>query len=565
MNSILEPILAFLPILLVIVLMVWWNKPAKVAMPIAWLLAAIIGLTFWQMDFMKVLGFSVFGLLKAIDVLLIIFGAILILNTLKKSGAMSVISNGFNNISKDRRVQAIIIGWMFGAFIEGAAGFGTPAALAAPLLVGLGFPAVAAAMVGLVMNSTPVSFGAVGTPVAMSMTVLSSTLTNLGVDPAFFEKNLVVFTAMGHAIVGTFIPLLVISLMTKIYGKNKKFSDGLKAAPFAIFAGLAFTVPYMLIALLFGRDLPSLLGGLIGLVIVVLAAQKGFLVPKDVWDFPSKTEWNPEWTGGEIEPNKPSNMSLVKAWTPYVLIAAILVITRIPQVGLKAWLNTLLIKIPNVLGSGLDYALPWAYNPGVVPFILVALLTFVFHGLKGKEVKEVLAATGKQVLGAAIALFAGVAMVQLMLNSHVNNGGLVSMMTSMAKALADISGRFYVLMAPFIGVLGAFMSGSNTVSNNLFTGLQFEAANILNMPEVLIVALQVIGGAIGNMICVNNVVAVSATVAITGKEGKLIRTNMRPMILYSIGVIIVIGALILMGVNPVPIDPQLPAAVPPVG
>jgi len=197
-----------------------------------------------------------------------------------------------------------------------------------------------------------------------------------------------------------------------------------------------------------------------------------------------------------------------------------------------------------------------------VPFVLVALLTFALHRLNGHEIKEVLKSTGKQVLGAAIALFAGVAMVQLMLNSSVNGGNLPSMMTAMAKALADLSGRFYVLVAPFIGVLGAFMSGSNTVSNNLFAGLQFEAANILDMPEVLIVALQIMGGAIGNMICVNNVVAVSATVAIDGKEGKLISTNMRPMIIYSIGAIIVIGAFILMGMDPVPIAPPAVPVVP---
>lgn len=555
-------LLAFTPIILIVVLMAVLNKPAKVAMPIAWVLAAVIGLTVWQMDFMKVLGFSVFGLLKAVDVLLIIFGAILILNTLKKSGAMSTISNGFNNISKDRRVQAIIIGWMFGAFIEGAAGFGTPAALAAPLLVGLGFPAVAAAMVGLIFNSTPVAFGAVGTPVAMTMTVLSSTLTSLGVDPAVFEKNIALFTGLGHGIVGTFIPLLVISLMTRIFGKNKKFTDGLKAAPFAIFAGLAFTLPYTLIAVFFGKELPSLLGGLIGLVITVLAAKRGFLVPKNVWEFPAREEWDPDWTGGKIAENKPSTMSLVKAWMPYVLIAAILVITRIPGVGLKEWLNTLLINIPNVLGSGLDYALPWAYNPGIVPFILVAFLTFAIHGMKGQEIKEVFKSTGKQVTGAAIALFAGVAMVQLMLNSSVNNADLPSMMRAMAQALADISGRFYVVVAPFIGVLGAFISGSNTVSNNLFAGLQFEAANILDMPEVLIVVLQIMGGGIGNMICVNNVVAVSATVSISGKEGKLIRNNMLPMFIYSVAAIIVIGILLLSGLDPVPIAPPAPAVIP---
>ncbi len=555
-------LLAFTPIILIVVLMAVFNKPAKIAMPIAWLLAAVIGLTVWQMDIMKVLGFSVFGLLKAVDVLLIIFGAILILNTLKKSGAMSVISGGFNNISKDRRVQAIIIGWMFGAFIEGAAGFGTPAALAAPLLVGLGFPAVAAAMVGLVMNSTPVSFGAVGTPVAMTMTVLSSTLQSLGVDPAVFEKNITLFVGLGHGIVGTFIPLLVISLMTKIYGKNKKFSDGLKAAPFAIFAGLAFTLPYTLIAAFIGKELPSLLGALIGLVITMFAAKRGFLVPKNTWEFPAREEWDSEWTGGKIEENKPSSMPMIKAWMPYVLIAAILVITRIPGVGLKEWLNTLLIRIPNVLGSGLDYTLAWAYNPGIVPFILIALISFLLYRMTGQEVKEVLKSTGKQMTGAAIALFAGVAMVQLMLNSNVNNADLPSMMRAMAQALADISGRFYIVVAPFIGVLGAFISGSNTVSNNLFAGLQFEAANILDMPEVLIVALQVMGGAIGNMICVNNVVAVCATVSTSGKEGKLIRTNMLPMFIYSVAAIIVIGIFIYSGMDPVPIAPPAPPVLP---
>ena len=549
--------IAFLPILLTIVLMVAFNWPAKRALPLSWLVSAVIALTVWQMDFQHVMGYSVFGLGKALDVLIIIFGAILILNTLQQSGAMATINNGFMGISKDRRVQAVIVGWMFGAFIEGAAGFGTPAALAGPLLVGLGFPPLAAAMVALIYNSTPVSFGAVGTPVNGAMSTLAGNLSNAGLDAAGVESFKLVLTkwvSLPHAIAGVFIPLLGLCLLTKFFGEEKSIKPGLAAAPFAIFAGLAFTIPYVITAWTLGPEFPSLVGSLIGLVIVILAAKNNFLTPKDVWDFPSKDKWESDWqstspTGGVGE----AKMSLFKAWTPYILIALILVVTRIDAIGLKGLLSAQTITVPNILGiEGLNYSLQYLYLPGTVPFILVALITHVIHGMNGEQIRTAWTNTFKQITGAAIALFAGVAMVQLMLNSHVNAGGLDSMMTAMAKAAAGIAGNSFPFFAPFIGVLGAFMSGSNTVSNILFASFQFETAAILNMPEVLIVALQVIGGATGNMICVNNVVAACATVGAIGVEGKLIRRNFIPCCFYTIIVAIIIAALIYSGFNPFP-------------
>ena len=546
--------LAFIPILVTIILMTVFNWGAKKALPIAWAIAAVVGLTAWNIDLMNVLGFSLFGVFKALDVLIIIFGAILILNTLKQSGAMATINNGFNGITKDRRIQVLIIAWMFAAFIEGAAGFGTPAALAGPLLVGLGFPPLAAAMVALILNSTPVAFGAVGTPVIGAMGTLSTNLNAIGADPALFQMELTKWTAFGHAIVGTFIPLIALGLMTRFFGKNKSFKEGIKVAPFAIFAGLAFTVPYLLIAMVFGPELPSLVGALIGLFIIIPAAKSGFLMPKDTWNFPSEDEWDDDWKSKvDLGKTAESNMSLLKAWTPYLLIAGILVVTRIPALGLKGFLASQTITIPNILGTGLNYSLAWAYLPGTIPFILVALITHFMHGMKSEDVKFAWKNTFKQISGAAIALFAGVAMVQLMLNSGVNGSGLDSMLSEMAKAIAGIAGNASVFVAPFIGVLGAFMSGSNTVSNILFSSLQFETATILDMPQVLIVALQVMGGGIGNMVCVNNVVAACATVGVIGMEGKLIRRNAIPMVIYSLAVAIVIGILVYSGFNPLPL------------
>ncbi|MTI80073.1 MAG: L-lactate permease [Firmicutes bacterium] len=548
--------IAFLPILLTIVLMTAFNWPAKRALPISWAVAAGFALTTWQMDFQHVFGYSLFGVFKAVDVLIIIFGAILILNTMKLSGAMATINNGFMGITKDRRIQAIIIAFMFAAFLEGAAGFGTPAAIAAPLLVGLGFPPLAAAMVALIFNSVPVSYGAVGTPVFGAMSTLAGNLQASGVDQEAFKMVFAQMTAVPHAIVGTFIPLIGIAFLTKFFGKERSIKPALEAAPFALFAGLSFTIPYTATAFLLGPEFPSLVGAFIGLPIVLMAAKRGFLVPKTTWDFPHESEWEEDWKSKtETGDTGEAKMSLALAWAPYALIAIILVVTRIEPIGLKGLLAAQKFVLPNIMGiEGLNYGLKWAYLPGTIPFILVALITHVIHGMSGSQVKQAWTSTFKQLTGAAIALFAGVAMVQLMLNSGVNAGGLDSMMTAMAKAAAGTAGSAYPLFSPFIGVLGSFMSGSNTVSNILFASFQYETASILGMPQVLIVALQNIGGAIGNMVCINNIVAVCATVGCVGVEGKLIRRNAIPMLIYGLGVALVVSIMIFSGFNPFPIN-----------
>ena len=533
-------LIAFTPILLTVVLMAGFNVAAKKALPAALLLAIIIAFAVWQMDIQSIAAYSLFGMLKALDILIIIFGAVLILNTLKQSGAMATINSTFNGITKDRRIQTLIIAWMFSAFIEGAAGFGTPAALAGPLLVGLGFPPLAAAMVTLVMNSSPVSFGAVGTPLFGAMSTLTANLAALGSDPAVFQASLTKWSAVLHGIVGTFLPLFALALLTKFFGKERSIKPALRVAPFAIFAGLAFTIPYTIIAIVFGPELPSLLGAFIGLGIVTFAAKKGFLMPKDIWTFPDKQEWEHDWAAGhKAEDLGKAEMPRLKAWLPYLLIAVILVLTRIPALGIKGFLSSLVITIPNILGiDGLNYNLQWAYLPGTIPFILVALITHGIHKMNRTQIKEAWTGTFKQLVSAAIALLFGVALVQLMLNSGANAAGLDSMLTEMANGLATLAGSAYLLVAPFIGVLGTFMSGSNTVSNILFSSLQFETARILNLPADLIVALQVVGGGIGNMICVNNVLAVCATLGIVGVEGKLIRRNTLPMLVYGLAVVL---------------------------
>src|SRR5690606_6565880 len=157
-------LLSVIPIAIIFILMVGFRWPATKAMPLSFFVALALVLFVWETPLNWVLASSVNGVVIALKIISIVFGALALLFTLRESGALTAINDGFRAISPDKRVQAIIIAWLFGSFIEASAGFGTPAALAAPLLLSLGFPALAAVMVTLIANSTAVSFGAVGTP-----------------------------------------------------------------------------------------------------------------------------------------------------------------------------------------------------------------------------------------------------------------------------------------------------------------------------------------------------------------------------------------------------------------
>lgn len=542
--------LAFLPIIVILVMMIGFRQSSKLSLGIALILSTIIALFAWKMSIVDVSAYILFGFLKTFDILVIVFGAILILNTLKFSGGMDAINRAFSAISTDRRVQVIIVGWAFGAFIEGAAGFGTPAALAAPLLIGLGFPALAAAMSTLIMNSSPVSFGAVGTPTNGIQTNIDS-LVGAG-NIASYMQEVTVITALIHSIAAMFIPTLVIFLLVKFFGKNRSFKDALPILPFSLFASLMFVIPYFLIAKFGGFEIPSLVGGLICLGILVFSAKIGFLTPKHSWDFDTQNNWPSFWIGehqndrANQTTQNTKKINIFLAWIPYLLISLILVLTRIPQIGLKDYFYSLQISFPAIFGvPDTAYSFAYGYLPGIIPFILIALLTIFLHRMQFNQVKQAWKATFKQVSAAVIPLCAGVAIVQLMKQTGNNPQGLESMLRMMAQFFANISGQAYVIVSPLIGVLGAFFSGSNTVSNILFAPLQFEAASLVGLKTQVIMALQNVGGAAGNMICINNIVAVCATVGLVGKgEHRLLTYNIVPCLFYCIIAIVTASFLL---------------------
>lgn len=545
-NIALQALLAFVPILVSGILLIGLRWTAKKTMPIVYLLATVIAFFAWHMSFNRIMASTIQGLVYTSSILWIIFGAILLLNTLKSSGALAVIRSGFTNISTDRRVQVIIIAWLFGSFIEGASGFGTPAAICAPLLVGLGFPAMAAVTMGMMIQSTPVSFGALGTPILIGIEsglnheVIGSELVNLGSSWDQFMALITSEVAVTHAITGTLIPLLMCAIMTRFFGKNRSWKEGLSIFPFAILGGLAFTVPYALTGIFLGPEFPSIIGALVGLPIVILAAKKKFLTPKAAWDFAPAAEWPAEWMGKlqvnieELTDALPTKkMSLTKAWTPYVLVALILVLSRINSLGINTLLNKVNIPFNDILGEGISADFAPLYLPGGI-MILVVMITWVLHNMKAKKITSAISESGLTLISAGFVLVFTVPMVRVLINSGVNDLNIISMPVAMAEFAANSVGEIYPLFAPTIGALGAFIAGSNTVSNMMLSEFQFATATRLLIPGSILVALQAVGAAAGNMIAIHNVVAASATVGLLGKEGSVLRKTIIPTLYYVI-------------------------------
>ena len=556
MPLFLQAFLAATPILLAAVLLVGFRLPAKWAMPIVYIAAFFISITAWQVSFTHVIASTIQGLFITFDILYIIFGAILLLNTLKHSGGITAIRSGFSKISNDRRVQVVIIAWLFGAFIEGASGFGTPAAIAAPLMVALGFPAMAAVMIGMMIQSTPVTFGAVGTPILVGVKgglenpELTAQLSAVGLDFENYLRIIAAESAVLHGITGTLIPLLMVMMMTRFFGRNKSWTEGLSIAPFAIFGGLAFTIPYTLTGIFLGPEFPSLLGALIGLAIVTFAARKRFLIPKDSWDFVPANEWQPEWIGKieiKLDELTDKKMSTTFAWLPYVLVALFLVATRLPQLPLGNWLKSITIKWTQVLGTTITAASQPLYLPGTI-LVITVLITFFLHRMKAKELTAAFTESSKILLGAGFVLIFTVPMVRIYINSGINAIGLPSMPVAMAQWVAVNVGKIWPLFAPSIGAMGAFIAGSNTVSNLMFSLFQFSVAERLMICGSMVVALQAVGAAAGNMIAIHNVVAASATVGLLGKEGATLRKTILPTIYYVL-VVGILGLLAIYGLG----------------
>jgi len=520
---------AFSAIIAPFLFLVILGMPAKKGMSFSAIIVLLLGYMVWGVEGNVIVASILQGFHKALTILLILFGAIVLLNTLKNTGAVDRINEGFRGISSDMRVQAIIVAFLFGSLIEGAAGFGTPAAVAGPLLVALGFAPLAAATLALVADSVAVSFGAVGTPVIVGLSNIE------GSNASFLQEIAIRITRM-DLLVGIFIPFVLVFVLVFFFSKGKRnMKDAFVMLPWTLMVGAVYTISAAIYAALFGPEFVSILASLTGLAVASLTAKKGILIPKETW--------NDALVEGFKVETKKSDMGIIAAWTPYFIVVGLLLATRIVP-AIKSFSQTFVnLSWNNIMGiEGVNSGWQVLYSPGTILVIAAILAVFTQKKSFSCFVEASKVSMGS-VMGAALALIPTLALVQVFTNSGMNANDLLPMPQFIANTMADTLGGVWLNIAPFLGILGAFITGSATVSTMTFSPIQYSVAQQMGLSTNLVLAQQVMGGAAGNMICVHNVVAATAVVGLVGKEGEVIRKTLVPCIIY--GILIGIAGIIM--------------------
>ena len=512
-------ITAFSAIIAPFIFIVLLKMPAKKGMLYSAIIVILLAILFWGMAGAVVTASVLQGFHRALNILFILFGAIILLNTLKYTGAVERMNESFQNISADMRVQAVIVAFLFGSLIEGAAGFGTPPVVTGPLLLALGFRPLAAATIALASASVAVSFGAVGTPIVIGLSNIP------GADLLFFQE-IGVKVSLLNLLVGSLLPLIVVVMLTMLFGKERSLSHILPIVPWTLLIGVVFSMTSAISALLFGPEFVTIIASLFTLGFAILTAKFNFLIPKKSW-IDARVE------GYEVKANQ-SDMSLLAAWSPYIIVVLLLLLTRIVTpiknmiltVGDLSWNNIFAI-------DGISSNWQLLYSPGAV-LILAALATLVIQKRRITCFTRATKDSLDSIKNTSVALLPTLALVQVFSNSGLNLNELVSMPQYIATTLAGSLGSVWIFVAPFLGILGTFITGSATVSSLTFSSVQYNVALDVGLPTDIIVAQQATGAAAGTMICIHSVVAAATVVGLVGKEGEIIRKVLPVALIYGL-------------------------------
>ena len=479
-------ILSVVPFAVFLLLLLWRKMPLIKVSFIT--LVVVIGLVFfyWKIFPALLLASSLKGLLVALDILIIIFGAIFFLEIMKKIKAIDSISYYLESFSKDYRVQVIILAWFFENFIEGTAGFGTTAAIVAPLLIALGLPPLRAVIVGLLGNSTSVVFGAAGTPIKIGFEGLN--------------VSGVAETAVLINLLGFIVPVFMLWVITA--DKTDRKQQFMEALPFAVWSGIAFSVASIPFVFL-GQEFPSILGSVVGLILVLITLRLNILAPKNI-----RTETR------VIRPVEP--LPLSKAILPYALLIIFLIAGKFLLSGISGFIQ--------FRGLGHSFNL---FNPGLA-FIVSGLITALIWKDKIASATENIFTAFKRAVEPFIVITFMSAIVQLMINAGQNLTGLSSPIVLIAQAFET---PFLAFWSPFIGAFGAFITGSATISNIMFGSFLNTAAVIMNLAAGKILALALVGASAGNMIALADILSAEAVVGLRNQERRVLKGVIVPCLI----------------------------------
>ncbi|MDQ8936525.1 L-lactate permease [Acinetobacter rudis] len=527
-------LISLIPIVFFFLALAVFRMKGSVAGSITVVLALLVALFAYGMPTSMAFSSLVYGFFYGLwPIAWIILGALFLYKVSVKTGQFEIIRASILSLTHDQRLQMLLVGFAFGTFLEGAAGFGAPVAITAALLVGLGFKPLYAAGLCLIANTAPVAFGAMGIPIIVAGQVS-------GVDTMEISQ-----------MVGRQLPFMVPIVLFWIMAIMDGWRGVKETWPAVVVAGGSFAIAQYLTSNFLGPELPDITAAIAS--IICLSILLKFWQPKHIFRF-DQTETAAE---SETKTQKYSVAQIAKAWSPFAILTLMVTIWSIKPFKdlfakggvLQDWvisikvpfLHQMIQKMPPVVTEIKDYdavyKFDWFSATGTA-IILAAVITIIYLKMQPREAVKTFFETAKELRVPVYSIG--------MVLSFAFIANYSGMSATLALALAH-SGDAFTFFSPFLGWLGVFLTGSDTSANALFSALQATTAQQIGVPEVLLVAANTSGGVTGKMISPQSIAIACAAVGLVGKESDLFRFTVKHSLIFTvmIGIIITLQAYVL--------------------
>lgn len=519
-NIWLSSLVAALPILFFFFALTKLQLKGYVAGSITVVIALAVALLFYRMPLDNALAAAVFGFFYGLwPIAWIIVAAVFVYKITVKTGQFDIIRTSILSITEDQRLQMLIVGFAFGSFLEGAAGFGAPVAITAALLVGLGFKPVYAAGLCLIVNTAPVAFGAMGIPIIVAGQVT-------GIDAMAISQ-----------MAGRQLPFLTMIVLFWVMAIMDGWRGVKETWPAVMVSGGSFAITQYLTSNFLGPELPDVISALVSLLCLTLFLR--VWKPVRIFRF-----HNPETEAQEGMPVKTySAAQILRAWMPFILLTITVTVWSIPPFkalfasggALYSWVYTVAVpflhlevtKVPPVVSAAEPYAAIFKldlFSATGTAIFFAALLSIVWLRMKPANAVR---AFGETLRELALPIYSIGAVLAFAFIS--NYSGLS---TTLALALSH-TGSAFTFFSPFLGWLGVFLTGSDTSSNALFAALQATTAQQIGVSDVLLVAANTTGGVTGKMISPQSIAIACAAVGLAGKESELFRFTVKHSLIFT--------------------------------
>ena len=513
-NLYLSALVAAIPVVVLLAALAFFHVKAHVAALLGLFLALAIAVGIYGMPLSMAGATAAYGAaFGLLPIGWIILNAIFIYDLTVRTGKFEVVKDTIAGLAGDRRIQVLLIAFAFGAFIEGAAGFGTPVAISAAMLIGLGFRPLAAAGLALIGNTAPVAYGALGTPI---ITLAKVTGLNEGLLSAMTGRQLPLFSLI--------VPFWLVWAMAGFRGM-------LGVWPACLVAGLSFAIPQFVVSNFFGPSLVDIVAAASAILCTYLFLK--VWQPKEVWRFKEEREQGVVPAGGAraslgAAARKHSASEAFMGWMPWLVLSVFVFVWGLPAV--KTWMNgifnptfdvpllhNLVLKAPPVAAKVHPEAAKFSLNllsATGTGLLLAGVVAGLWLGLRPRELLKTYLGTLRRVRYSLLTI---AAMLALGFTTRYSGSD-----STMGLAFAS-TGPLFPFFSPLLGWLGVALTGSDTSSNVLFGNLQVVSAQQIGMSPVLAASANSAGGVMGKMIDAQSIVVASVATKQDGQEGSILR------------------------------------------